>query len=132
MEVIGKVIDIQDSKITVIIENNNSCNGCSACSKNKNCAIELDNLKNINIKINDNVIINMKDKKFVFIGFILYGLPVIIFISSYFAFSRMFFKFNEQISVLVSLLLLIGYFFILKFSMRGFKEYEIIELSKKD
>lgn len=74
----GKVIDVQNNTVRVLITRHTACGDCGACQvgrDNLNMVITVEN--NVKAKKGDCVLIELSTENFLFASFIFYGIPLL-------------------------------------------------------
>ncbi|MFC1546477.1 SoxR reducing system RseC family protein [bacterium] len=134
MEIPGKVIEISDNKIKIELKDIKACRSCGLCGIGKKSLIEIEKPVYKKFNSNDDIIINVKSKSFLYIACLSYGIPVLVLFLGYFTgavFAKVLSVSTELIRVLTGFLFVIIYYILLKFLIKGYKDYDIINVINK-
>lgn len=83
MESSGKVVAINGKKVTLLMYRESTCSHCTGCGEDTKVAKELIIVVEKKVEIGDIVTFQMKDSKFLKIGFLVYVFPIIMMVIGY-------------------------------------------------
>jgi len=108
---IGEVVKVEKDKIKVKFNKEKMCAGCAhsfLCKKDNEVVVK--NFENLPLKKGDKVEIAIEEKKFILINLLIFLVPIFIFLFILFIFKNL----GEFKSFLFALMIMCGYFLILK------------------
>ena len=121
MQITGTVSRISENKAFIITERKSACgencSGCGACGDKLN---EIEAVNEIGAKKGDKVLVEMSDSRVIGAAFLVYIVPLMIFIAMYFMFLS--FGFSENKTIILSLLPTVLFYVILYFTDKKSKE----------
>jgi len=128
----GKVIAIDGNKVTLIMYRESTCSHCSGCGEDTKAAKELTITVEQRVEIGDIVTFQMKDSKFLKIGFLVYVVPVIMMVVGFNVGTRL--GYGEKGSAGMSFLFLAITFLLIhlidKFLVKEKIQMEVLKVEK--
>lgn len=112
----GVVVNSSNGIAEILLIKNKNCDKCTAnilCTPGKNNSAIIKALDTFNTKSGDTVKISIYGNQLIKLSFLIYGLPLILFVAGI-VLSNIIFQSSEFISILSGLLFSVFYFFILK------------------
>lgn len=132
MESSGRVIAIQGDKVTLKMYKENSCSHCSGCGDSAKTSKELVVEIKEQVSMGDIVTFQLKDSKFLKIGFVVYILPIIMMVVGFNVGTKI--GYTEKGSAAMSFLFLAGTFLVIhivdKFLVKEKIKMEILKIEK--
>lgn len=130
----GKVIAIDGNKVTLIMYRESTCSHCSGCGEDTKVAKELTVTVEQRVEIGDIVTFQMKDSKFLKIGFLVYIVPVIMMVIGFNVGTRL--GYEEKGAAGMSFLFLVITFLFIhlidKFLVKEKIQMEVLKVEKDD
>lgn len=130
----GKVIAIDGNKVTLVMYRESTCSHCSGCGEDTKVAKELTVTVEQRVEIGDIVTFQMKDSKFLKIGFLVYIVPVIMMVIGFNVGTNL--GYEEKGAAAMSFLFLVITFLFIhlidKFLVKEKIQMEVLKVEKDD
>jgi len=134
MESSGKVVAINGKKVTLRMYRESTCSHCSGCGEDTKVAKELVLEVDQDVEIGDIVTFQMKDSKFLKIGFLVYIVPIIMMIIGFNVGTKL--GYTEKGSAALSFLFLAITFGVIhlidRFLVKEKVQMEVLKVEKDD